>query len=102
MRRALLSVGALWPCVLLARDIVFPASFPQIPINSNEDDAFSGWTNIPAAVAGLTTYANLPHVFCLADAKSENVDSFDIAFMGAPFDTVRACAPTSHQHWCAY
>jgi agmatinase len=36
---------------------------------------------------GLSTYANLPYVHCLA-ADSEDVEKFDIAILGAPFDTV--------------
>jgi hypothetical protein len=40
-----------------------------------------------SAFAGLTTYANLPYVHCLAGA-GKHVDKFDIAILGAPFDTV--------------
>jgi hypothetical protein len=40
-----------------------------------------------SAFAGLTTYANLPYVHCLA-REGEKVDKFDIAILGAPFDTV--------------
>ena len=37
--------------------------------------------------AGLTTFANLPWVHCLSpDADAEDV-KYDIAFLGAPFDT---------------
>jgi agmatinase len=75
--------------IVNARDIVFPPSIPQIPLLSSLEDSISTWTNIPSAVAGLTTFANLPHVFCLADAENEAVEKFDIAFLGAPFDTVR-------------
>lgn len=35
---------------------------------------------------GLTTYANIPYVHCLSDGE---VEKFDIAVLGAPFDTVR-------------
>lgn len=40
-----------------------------------------------AKFGGLTTFANLPYVHCLAPAD-ENVEEFDIAILGAPFDTV--------------
>jgi hypothetical protein len=80
----------------LARDIVFPASIPQVPFfTSFANDPGSAWTNVPGAVAGLTTFANSPHVFCLADAENEAVEKFDIAFLGAPFDTVRLPRLTS-------
>jgi len=36
---------------------------------------------------GLTTYANLPYVHCLAGG-GEEVEKYDIAILGAPFDTV--------------
>lgn len=38
--------------------------------------------------AGLSTFANLPYVHCTSASK--NVESYDIAFLGAPFDTVRS------------
>lgn len=65
-----------------------------------------------AKFAGLTTFANLPYVHCLAadddeeedeeeddDGKKEKrkkkksvgVEKFDIAILGAPFDTVSIC-----------
>lgn len=73
-----------------ARDIVFPpVAAMQQPIGSfavdiAEDPALdiSG-----ARYLGLTTYANLPYVHCLA-AEGEEVEAYDIAFLGAPFDTV--------------
>ena len=73
---------------ILARNIVFPALIPQVPLNQFNHDPISAWTEIPASVAGLTTFANLPHVFCLSDAPNREVEAFDIAFLGAPFDTV--------------
>lgn len=67
-----------------AREIVFPPVagitpqqiFPQVDIDISTGSAF----------AGLTTYANLPYVHCLANEK-ENVKLYDIAILGAPFDT---------------
>ena len=40
-----------------------------------------------SAFAGLMTYANLPYAHCLA-AKGAEVGKYDIAILGAPFDTV--------------
>ena len=34
---------------------------------------------------GLTTFANIPYVSCLFDSS---VEKYDIAILGAPFDTV--------------
>ncbi|KAF2395526.1 Arginase/deacetylase [Trichodelitschia bisporula] len=42
--------------------------------------------------AGLTTFANLPYVHCLAPG-GEVVPPFDIAFLGAPFDTATTGRP---------
>ena len=68
-----------------ARDIVFPSlsGFHQEPMQAN------GAINVGAETlfAGLTTYANLPYVHCLA-AEGEEVEKYDIAILGAPFDTV--------------
>ena len=68
-----------------ARDIIFPpvAGYQQNPIRE-----FSGVdTSTDSAFFGLTTFANLPYVHCLAD-EGRKVEKFDIAILGAPFDTV--------------
>ncbi|OBT86991.1 hypothetical protein VE02_04591 [Pseudogymnoascus sp. 03VT05] len=36
---------------------------------------------------GLSTYANLPYVHCLSAEKDGEVEEYDIAILGAPFDT---------------
>ena len=71
----------------IARDITFP------PVSGfSSDQATLGFTSGPeigyAKFAGLSTYANLPYVHCLAPTEDE-VEEFDIAILGAPFDTVR-------------
>jgi hypothetical protein len=75
----------------VARDIVFPqsSSFDQQPIFEQNGIDINGDIDIStgSAFAGLTTYANLPYVHCLA-AKDEEVGKYDIAILGAPFDTV--------------
>jgi len=76
----------LFPALSNARDIVFP------PVSGYTTDQaiLGGYNDIDisqAKFAGLTTYANLPYVQCLAPA-GEEVEKFDIAILGAPFDTV--------------
>lgn len=69
-----------------ARDITFPPvsgfANQQVLGHGGEVDVTAG-----PAFAGLTTYANLPYVHCLA-GEGEQVEKFDIAILGAPFDTV--------------
>ena len=40
-----------------------------------------------APFTGLSTFANLPYVHCLS--QDPNIENYDIAVLGAPFDTVR-------------
>jgi agmatinase len=69
-----------------AREIVFPPTSGY-----STDQVILGGYNNPdisqSKFAGLATYANLPYVHCLA-AGGEEVEKFDIAVLGAPFDTV--------------
>jgi agmatinase len=69
-----------------AREIVFP---PTSGYSTNQ--VILGGYNNPdisqSKFLGLATYANLPYVHCLA-AEGEEVEKFDIAILGAPFDTV--------------
>ncbi|KAI0446443.1 arginase [Xylaria telfairii] len=37
--------------------------------------------------SGLTTYANIPYINCLSDEAAESSSKYDIAILGAPFDT---------------
>jgi hypothetical protein len=73
-----------------AREIVFPA----LSGYTISDQILLGGYNDPdisaAKFAGLETYANLPYVHCLAGDGKE-VEEFDIAVLGAPFDTVSLC-----------
>lgn len=64
-------------------------SFPSVSgISSNQAVMGIDTPDITQAkFAGLTTYANLPYVHCLAQ-EGEEVEKFDIAILGAPFDTV--------------
>lgn len=68
-----------------AREINFPSLS-----GFSSDQALMGIVTpdiTQAKFGGLTTYANLPYVHCLAP-QGEDVDVFDIAILGAPFDTV--------------
>jgi agmatinase len=74
-----------------AREITFP---PQVPIHGGPN--YHASFEVPglhpeihnSKFTGLSTFANLPYVYCLDDAKDEDVERFDIAFLGAGFDTV--------------
>lgn len=54
----------------------------QIPLYDSAIDV-SG-----AKFRGLSTYANLPYVHCLSAEKDGEIEDYDIAILGAPFDTV--------------
>ncbi|KAF2645865.1 Arginase/deacetylase [Massarina eburnea CBS 473.64] len=67
-----------------AREITFPptSGFAQQAVfGSSAIDITTG-----SAFAGLTTYANVPYVHCLA-GENEEIEGYDIAILGAPFDT---------------
>ena len=72
-----------------AREITFPpiAGISQQTILSHS--GIEGQIDVTAnsEFVGLTTYANLPYVHCLAP-KGKEVERYDIAILGAPFDTV--------------
>jgi hypothetical protein len=71
-----------------AREIVFP---PTSGYTTADQAVLGSGYNDPdisqAKFAGMNTYANLPYVHCLA-REGEEVERFDIAVLGAPFDTV--------------
>ncbi|OOF92809.1 hypothetical protein ASPCADRAFT_54349 [Aspergillus carbonarius ITEM 5010] len=71
-----------------AREIVFPPvaaihnpSFQRPLAHEDTIDIVTG-----SQFSGLTTFANLPYVNCFVDDDS-TLNSYDIAFLGAPFDT---------------
>ena len=69
-----------------AREISFPPVSGYTTSNQVLLAGFNDADISDAKFAGLTTFANLPYVHCLA--KDEDVEAFDIAVLGAPFDTV--------------
>jgi len=85
---ALLSlVGLYFVSGTLGREITFP---PVSGYASQQviSQGYIGPDITQAKFAGLMTYANLPYVHCLAP-EGQQVEPFDIAILGAPFDTVR-------------
>lgn len=73
--------------VVNCREIVFPDVLPvQIPIASS-----FGRDESPLRFYGLTTFANIPYVECFAEDLLYT-ERYDIAILGAQFDTVGMCA----------
>ena len=73
------------------REIVFPpvSGFEgQVPISSLH--AGAGSFEGVSKYAGLQTFANSPWVYCLSD---DEVEKYDIAILGAPFDTGTTARP---------
>ena len=83
-----LSIASALLSSIAAREITFPPAIgfmdQRILGHGGNIDVTSG-----PAFAGLTTYANLPYVHCLAG--DDKVEKYDIAILGAPFDTVSTC-----------
>nr|POE54940.1 putative agmatinase 3 [Quercus suber] len=78
-----------------AREITFPpVSGYQHPFVGQTGliSDFSEDLDISSTLySGLTTYANLPYVHCLA--SEGEVETYDIAIVGAPFDTAVTARP---------
>ena len=74
--------------VASATQVTFPpVAGVQQPLSSNGVDGIQTGLDLSSALySGLTTYANLPYVHCLANDE-ENIERYDIAILGAPFDT---------------
>lgn len=81
---------------VLARDITFPPTAGINPSTGNAEaqtplsmprlddvDIVTG-----SAFSGLTTYAHLPYTNCFVETDEEKREKYDIAILGAPFDTV--------------
>jgi len=83
--KSLLFLASSLKLLASARDVTFPPisgySSQQIITHGNLEMDIA-----QAKFAGLMTYANLPYVHCLA-AEGHDVEPFDIAILGAPFDT---------------
>ena len=84
------------------REIVFPSiaaieryqrhgsgHVDQTPLSlSNPADDDEGISLETDAMGGLTSFAHLPYVPCFSPMTDEEIESYDIAVLGAPFDTV--------------
>ena len=68
-----------------ALDIVFPpvSGIERLQKSITNEDGID--ITIGSDFSGLMTFANLPYVNCF---KAFDMDAYDIAIMGAPFDTV--------------
>ncbi|KAI9737990.1 MAG: hypothetical protein M1834_009360 [Cirrosporium novae-zelandiae] len=85
-----------------ARNIGFPPvaaidnhrSYAQASLESysspTDDDDVSLDTD---AVGGLTSFARLPYVPCFSSMVDNEIDTYDIAVLGAPFDTGTSYRP---------
>lgn len=82
------STVILFSWIAESRQIVFPPI-----VGADWHDSGTAHTTTPGLGSfsepflGLTTYANLPYVHCLSAEASSEVDQYDIAVLGAPFDT---------------
>ena len=88
-------------CLAFGREIVFPPiaaiesahGYHQAslgPETSSIDDEVSLTTD---SMAGLTTFAHLLHVPCFSAMTDEELPKYDIAVLGAPFDTGTSYRP---------
>jgi agmatinase len=87
-----LGTALAFASLLQAREIVFPpTSGYQQPLRGNSFGALEYETDdiSEPLYNGLNTFANLPYVHCLANStlSAEDVEKYDIAIVGAPFDT---------------
>ena len=75
----------LLPSSADARDITFPpiSGMEKFQKHLTNDDAVDIVTG--SDFSGLVTFANLPYANCF---KASDMDAYDIAILGAPFDTV--------------
>ena len=83
-------LSSFYPAIF-AREILFP---PVAAVQANGQSVLT--TEHDALVesreySGLSTYANLPFVHCLSEEKE--IEKYDIAILGAPFDTGTTARP---------
>ncbi len=88
-----LHIGLLFSFYTLsvAREVSFP---PVAAIPANDQSILSTTDDILVEAlkySGLSTFANLPYVHCLS--KDKDIEKYDIAILGAPFDTATTARP---------
>lgn len=81
-----------------SREIVFPpvAGIPDhvpgqtaLRLDTEDDDVPLSTDSL----SGLTSFAHLPFVPCFAAKEDADIESYDIAIVGAPFDTATSYRP---------
>lgn len=86
-----LGAALAFAALVSAREIIFPpTSGLQHPVGNNIGSlAYETGDISEPLYNGLTTYANVPYVHCLANStrSGEEIEKYDIAVLGAPFDT---------------
>jgi agmatinase len=104
MLRLVVALSALNCRFLHAREITFPPVSGYVPQYGPQQqmgasNGFRGTADddvFPGMFSGLMTFANLPYVHCLRggeEAELSDDERFDIAVIGAPFDTVCIFSP---------
>lgn len=63
-------------------------AFSSVPTHEDDIDIVSG-----SQFHGLKTFANLPYVNAFSDDEAEHNPKYDIAILGAPFDTATSGRP---------
>lgn len=80
-----------------ARHIVFPRVAGADPYQSTLVSNLDGIDIVSGSqFSGLTTFANVPYAACFADGPAS--EKYDIALLGAPFDTVSQLVSTVLYH----
>ncbi|KAL1967469.1 hypothetical protein VTN77DRAFT_3254 [Rasamsonia byssochlamydoides] len=95
--------------VVTAHEIIFPPVVGRIagpyagqdpiqppPSSLSSYAAQDGKDDVPLetdAIGGLTSFAHLPYVPCFSALTDDQIDRYDIAILGAPFDTATSYRP---------
>lgn len=85
--------------LICAREVVFPPvagiadpvpGQAPLRLDNEAEDEVDLSTD---ATGGLTSFGHLPYVPCFADKPDQEIDKYDIAVLGAPFDTATSYRP---------
>ncbi len=81
-----------------AHEIVFPpvaaiAANGQAPLRGLDSPSEEDIDLTTDSVGGLTSFAHLDYVPCFASKPAEEIAKYDIAILGAPFDTATSYRP---------
>ena len=92
MKLSLLYHCSVFSLAVLAREIIFPpigaVNAYQRTLGGSSSGLLVDDVDIisPSPFSGLPTFAHLPYIQCFDETL--DVPKYDIAFLGAPFDTV--------------